>query len=140
MQMAFQTEHSCITIDTGKELIVVEWWGFAPPEEHRQVWHESIDLVKKHKLKRWLIDLQDASLQTVEEIRWTYNEWYPQAIEQVPFPFRVAILPFRNAFGELTLQVQLNKKVPERGLVLPPVRYFQDEEEALQWLFEDIVL
>lgn len=140
MQTVFQTEHSCIKIDAPKGLIMVEWYGFAPSQEHRQVWHESIRLAKEQKLKRWLIDLQDAALQTVEEIRWTYNEWYPQAIQSIPFPFRVAILPFRNAFGELSLRVQLNKKVPERGLALPPVRYFQDEEEALQWLFEDVVL
>lgn len=135
METILDTENARIRVDCAKQFIVLEWIGFVPGQEHRRIWNEATTLANDQGLRYWLIDLQEASLPSSTELRWTFEVWYPHAIAHIPFPFKVAILPYQNAFGEAVLHMQLSRQIPQKGWKIPDIAYFRDEQEAMEWLF-----
>ncbi|GAB3887191.1 hypothetical protein [Spirosoma agri] len=129
----YRNEHVTVFVDCGIHLIQQIWIDKPSSETFRNGSLAVMALARKHRPKRWLIDLQQLRLFNPTDIQWFINEWLPRATFYLPHNVRIAItVTDLNQFSKLGADLIL--RASGRMNEAQTSRYFVTNEEARQWL------
>jgi hypothetical protein len=123
--------------DEKSQAIVAEWKGSARGEAYRSALDRSLELVRRHKARRWLaIMLESTGVLPPEDAEWLQHDWFPRLLAAGGRRFAI-VLP---AAGLAALQLnRIKKSIDEEKDDVHTFanRYFDDVKKARAWLAED---
>lgn len=132
----FKTPNITIELKEELQLLIVRWQRISPSSDYREAWEKALQFAKEYHTCRWLIDQREAGAISPKDLAWATEEWYPRALATLGEIHKTAIIPSRSAFGEMNTR-KAAQKMESRFPSPLLLAYFQEEEEALQWLCEE---
>ncbi|MGD1839825.1 MAG: hypothetical protein ACFB0B_02865 [Thermonemataceae bacterium] len=131
--MSFNNGSISIWIDEQQVLHFV-WESFATSKQYREGWTKALTLANEKKINKWLIDQRESGTIMPKDLRWANEEWYPKATKLLGEQSKIAVLPPKSAFGELSVRKAIEQLEAKRKEPLK-LKYFSDNSEAVEWLF-----
>jgi len=129
----FKTPNITIELKEDLQLLIVRWQRITPSSDYREAWEKALLFAKEYRTTRWLIDQREAGAISPKDLAWATQEWYPRALAALGATQKTAIIPSRSAFGEMNAR-KAAQKMEEQQLSPLVLAYFQEEDDALQWL------
>ena len=115
----------------GKLLVHINWKGRQNSEQYRETLQKALDLASEHKIKFYISDVRNQRLVSPEDRKWFQEVAMPTAIERGLE--KAAVVFAGNVFKKYYLNNIFNAS-KKFGL---PLKFFYNEEEAENWLFND---
>lgn len=106
----------------------LEWKEFIDGELYRAGLNAGLALLEEKKTSRWLADLRRLGPVTLEDQRWTNEDWFPRAIGRGLRS--MAVVSPRKVVAQMSVRTVMSK-VMDRSFT---TAYFDDVEPARQWL------
>jgi hypothetical protein len=134
MQTFFQNSYVSFFYDQHKLLGKAVWRGTLQGPELREAYLLLLDMVDRYNLKYWLADNRQMEGMTSSDLDWTIENYVPQITESSLV--KVARIP--SKFDGNTKDME---KMVSKGYECNPnliIREFLDEDEAIQWLLNNI--
>jgi hypothetical protein len=116
----------------GESLVILQWKGYASPENYRRGLDTALEFVKKNHVQRWLADLRQMDAILAAEERWTNHDWFPRLMREAQL-YKMAILPSRDFFNQKSVERIMRHTNGERRFA---AGYFETDKEAMDWLFD----
>ncbi|MCK6587657.1 MAG: STAS/SEC14 domain-containing protein [Polyangiaceae bacterium] len=106
----------------------VEWKEFIDGPSFRAGLDAGLSLLEMRKTGKWLADLRRLGPVTMEDQRWTNEDWFPRAI--AAGLRHLALVSPRKVVAQMSVRTIMSK-VNERNLTMA---YFEEIEAARDWL------
>lgn len=110
--------------------VLMKWKGFVHGDSFRLGLNKGLELIVMKKSSRWLADLRNMKVLSLEDQEWSSNNWFPRAIEGGIR--KMAIVLPQSALGKMGVKNVMNKV----GDIKIETSYFPTIEEAEKWLKE----
>jgi|SRR6478735_2474458 len=124
----FENECCSISLDLDIGCLILTWKGLLPSKGFREVHHQALALIRKHKLTKMMGDARRMKTIGSSDSEWVLSYWLPSA----------AAAGFRyNAIVEsdyLFNQDSINSIIQKTDQKHITFRHFKTEDDALFWL------
>lgn len=127
-----KTEHVTITYDEASDILLLSWHHFTPSQEYREALEKALQMMVKHKVKKWIFDQRFAEVISPSDQQWVVEDWTPRVISKVGKGARSAVILAKNIFGELGI-----KKLVDTTREAVTTKYFETVDNAKKWLKEE---
>lgn len=117
------------TYDAENKIVNCKISGNPSLDEFKETANSALHLIKKHKAKKMLNNIEELEVNSVENQEWTQNVWFPQAYE-AGLTWFAFVMP-DNIFGEVSAR-QTNEIAERNGDIV--IEYFDSYSNALEWL------
>ena len=124
----FDERYLTILWDLEIGAVRMEWKEFADGQQYRTGLDAGLALVIQKRASKWLADLRYLGPVTLEDQRWSNDDWFPRAI-QGGLRFMALVSP-RKVVAQMSVRTIMSK-VMDRNLT---TAHFDDVEQARQWL------
>jgi hypothetical protein len=132
----FEDEFLFIEQEPQSNIAIMKWKGLAKSDDYRNGYNTFLDMLKNKEKKSalWLFDFTNGKVIDIKDQQWTINEWIPSLSEINDFILkRIAIIPSSDVFNKVAARIIMNKLVQ---ISEPDISYFDNTEEAINWLNE----
>ena len=122
--------------DEQNQCIVADWKGIGRGGAYRAALDKSLELVKKHKARRWLgIMLEANGVMAPEDAAWLKDDWFPRLLAAGGRRFAVVLPgPALSALQLNRIKREIDAGKPDPNAFLN--RYFDNVADARKWLAE----
>jgi hypothetical protein len=135
--MAFVDE-SFVKIDWDEKSgwVVADWKGIGRGAAYRAALDRSLELVRKHKARKWLaIMLEAAGVMAPDDAEWMRVDWFPRLLAEGGRRFAIVIPPQAlEAMQMNRIKREIDREKPDPDAFAN--RYFDNVDEARRWLSE----
>jgi hypothetical protein len=123
--------------DEKGQCVVADWVGAGRGAPYRAALDRSLDLVKKHKARRWLAIMHESSgVLPPEEADWMQRDWFPRLLAAGGRRFAIVVPKAALAALQLNrIKREIDSEKPDPDAFLN--QYFDDVGEARAWLSEN---
>src|SRR5690349_934297 len=104
MDHTFTIKQTLIGVEPENELMSVTWTRAILNQDYRDLWDEILQIAKKHRIKRWLLDQREMGAMAPADMKWVVEDWYPRSVKVLGKQRRSAIVLSKNIFGEVTVK------------------------------------
>jgi hypothetical protein len=115
------------------EQVFLRWTRPATSDEHRAGYQAALELARREKVGRWLIDLRSRGLAEPADFRWiitSFREQLATALPGVRPRLAYLVLPYH---AELLSQ-RLAEEMATDSVNTVAIRVFTEEQAAQTWL------
>jgi hypothetical protein len=127
-------EEAYLHIKAEKSIAIMEWKGLAKTDDYRKGFESFLQLLKNGKYLLWLFDYTDAKVIDVKDQKWTTGEWLPSAVKVLKGDLqKVAVIMSKDIFNKVAVRVIMTQIAQQTQV---EVAYFDDKEDALDWLMK----
>ncbi|TAG03491.1 MAG: hypothetical protein EAZ44_05905 [Cytophagia bacterium] len=81
MQSILETERFSIYYNTETRVLRLDWDGFFRSEEYRKHLDYALEVFKKYRLKKWVNNMKNMSVISLQDQEWTNNDWLGRVLE-----------------------------------------------------------
>ncbi len=131
--MAYYDEpHLTAHYERDRDVVVMDWHGFATGEEYREGLNAGLELAKREGARNWLADLREMGTVDQADQEWSNEEWFPRALQSDLT--NMAIVQPEAVVAEMSVE-NIMQEVGDGALT---THYFDDRTEAEEWLEEQV--
>ena len=127
-QLVYQDAAAFITIEKRTNTVIVSWKNSPINNEFKDVLNAGLEIVKEHKIKKWIGDCTYLGAVGQEDQQWSNNEWFPQIISLGVA--KMGVIVSDDVFNQLSVEDIMNK-VEGADLVS---KYFSNVDDAVDWM------
>ena len=139
MIQLYESSYLSIHYDRHLRLIELEWTDpEARPEDMRAGFWQALLLAERYQVRAWLGDLRRMPPIPEAEQQWLQQHWFPRYLQLTLD--KVAVLNPLDEAGEQTVSKVVNTAETLRNGFHPASQYFENLEEARQWLRMPLVV
>ncbi|KAA9333083.1 STAS/SEC14 domain-containing protein [Hymenobacter busanensis] len=132
----YECAHLRLTFHVRLRLLEVTWLGAASSEEFRQTQQYILALAARHQVRAWLGDLRRMPpLHPLDQI-WLQQHWFPQFLELGLE--KLAVVNADDPFGRQNVEDVVVASKARQHPGRPETRYFNDAEQAREWVEKPI--
>ncbi|AKQ45207.1 hypothetical protein TH63_05485 [Rufibacter radiotolerans] len=131
----FRNDTITIKYDEENQLVRTQWHGFAGSEEYREILTMYLQLVREKPVTRWIGDNTKAKAIRPADQEWTTKVWAPMFSQEGNVK-KLAVIVSKDIFNKMAVE---NMVMKAEGVIGFDTHYFNDEEEALAWVMEQVL-
>lgn len=113
--------------------VFLRWTRPASSQEHREGYLAALELAKREKVGRWLVDLRSRGLADQTDLRWivtSFREQLTSALPGIRLCLAYLVLPYHAD----TLSQRIAEEMATDSVNTMAMRVFTEEQTAQQWL------
>ena len=138
-EVFFERPYASVRWQDDLDGIYIQLVGYIPSEDFREVLEKALDFLKLKRASRWIVDLSEQKVTSIEDQNWIGKDWIPRCIgagiKQVAM-----VLP-KNVIAQMSLK-RVNNIIDQVVAEVPPTQplidvktaNFGSVEEARQWM------
>lgn len=125
-KLEFQNGNGSVYYDKQTHCICLTLKGYGEGMPYRMLLDQAIEALKKYRTSKLLGDTTQSEVIALEDQEWTHTDWAERAIK-AGLRYNAIILS-TDLFGRLSIE-----SIVDDAKVVK-VRYFDNVQDALQWL------
>lgn len=120
-----------ISIHISEDLATMKWIGTVSGDEYRKGHDTFLELLAENLQPFWLFNYEKGKKISLEDQRWTIEEWLPKALSLFPKGVeKLAVVVAKDIFNRVAIRI-ITAQIWEQNF---EIAYFDDEMQAMQWL------
>lgn len=116
-------------------LVVVWNKGVIRSEHYRNLQNRATEFAEIHQIKHWLNNEVDLEVVAPDDLKWAFEEWFPNSVEKLGMKRRVALVVSKRFYTEVGTSnlIQTFGKQGEEAVF----KRFKEVGAAYEWLKEE---
>ena len=138
-EVFFERPYASVRWQDDFDGIYVQLVGYIPSDDFREVLEKALEFLRLKGASRWIVDLSEQKVTSIEDQNWVGKEWIPRCI--MAGLKQVAMVLPKNVIAQMSFR-RVNNIIDQVVAEVPPTQplidvknaNFGSVEEARQWL------
>ena len=138
-EVFFERPYTIVRWDDQFNGIYVQLLGYIPSEDFREILEKALEFLKLRKAQRWIIDLREHKVTSIEDQNWLVQNWIPRCV--AAGLKQVATVVPEDVIAQMGYR-RINRIVDQTVAEVPTAEpmsavksaHFSSMEKARQWM------